>query len=509
MALRFTSRQIIQRSESNAEQRFDPIALATADFNRDGALDIVTNGFDLFLGKGNGSFSPAALPADLQQLAFNRPAAADLNRDGNPDLISLGSEIQTWLGNGRGGFTAAQSIPVGPVSTTVITDLNGDRNPDVVVINAGRRDQPATQSVSILLGTGTGFRAPQPLAVKGRPLDAAAGDFNGDGKRDLVLLNTVSNSGRLKGNRSTQQLTLLLGRGNGTFRTADSTPIKANQFSQLVAGDFNRDGRADLAVGSRQTITVLLGSPQGLKQHRRFSTQPNEVENLTIGDFTGDGKPDLIITESDVGYTGFRVMQGDGRGNFDPPSGSFGTSVDYDRSDELNAYSAIKGDFNGDGKLDLATADGASYTSGTVTVFLNTTPKQASSRSARQSRTRVDRLTGLEAPIESAPQPFPSRKSRQGLPASPDLPGLTSTTLKGFGSQPIVTDAIATDAIATAAIEPIDCSSSSTGLPSTSHLPLDSWLSSGLAGLAGLAPTYGQFGSTRGSWEFQRAAGWS
>ncbi|MFM7426013.1 MAG: FG-GAP repeat domain-containing protein [Elainella sp.] len=393
MALRFTPRQIIQRFAINATQRFTPVALAAADFNRDGALDIVTNGFYLFLGRGNGSFSPVALPTDLQQLSFNQPAVADLNRDGNPDLISLGSEIQTWLGDGRGGFTAAQRFAVGPVSQSVISDLNGDRNPDVVVIKAGRA-QSATQSVTILLGNGSGFTAPQTVTTQGRPWAAAAGDFNGDGKRDLVLLNRVSHSEATGRNRSTRQLTLLLGRGNGTFRTADSTPIKANQFSQLVAGDFNRDGTADLAVGSNQTVTVLLGSQQGLNPHRQVSTGFTLVENLTTGNFTGDGNLDLAITESDVGYTGFRVMQGDGQGDFDSPSRAFGTSVDYDHSEEANAYSAIKGDFNGDGNLDLATADGASYTSGTVTVFLNARSGRAGARLG-QGRTAVDLVTGL------------------------------------------------------------------------------------------------------------------
>ena len=129
-----------------------------------------------------------------------------------------------------------------PVSVAV-GDFNGDGKQDLVVAN------PSSNNVSILLGDGTGnFSGPTFLNAGSQPFSVAVGDFNGDGKQDLAVANETSNN-----------VSILLGDGAGSFGAATNFSVGGFAFSVAV-GDFNGDGKQDLAVGTGgpSTVSILL-----------------------------------------------------------------------------------------------------------------------------------------------------------------------------------------------------------------------------------------------------------
>lgn len=206
----------------------------------------------------------------------------------------------------------------------VAADFNGDGNMDLAVTDAdGNGD------VAVLLGDGHGsFTQVQGAVLPAGDYGLAAGDFNNDGKMDLAAVNSAAG-----------EVLILLGRGDGTFEEAISTPTGAQQYSltNLVVADFNGDGNADIAVASYvdNDVIILLGNGNGgFQSVVRVPTAGGVVTHS--GDFNGDGKTDLAV--------GSQVFLGNGDGTFQPPvavplSGIFAFAV---------------GDLNGDGKADLA-----------------------------------------------------------------------------------------------------------------------------------------------------------
>ena len=269
--------------------------------------------------------------------------AGDFNGDGKLDL-ALGIEqagnpgyVSVLLGNGDGTFTPVSSSPVTgncPCSMAV-GDINGDGKLDLAVGNY------SDNTVTILLGKGDGtFLPPSGSAVRvgAGPTALALGDFNGDRKLDLAVANGTGDT-----------LTILLGNGDGTFTPASSPPAPGSPFG-LAVGDFNGDGKLDLAVANFDvnTVTILLGNGDGT-----FAPAPSPPATkgpaLAVGDFNGDGKLDLAVTNR--GNSTITILLGNGDGTFTPISGCCGTSVSLTFTLGMAA-----GDFNGDGKLDLAVA---------------------------------------------------------------------------------------------------------------------------------------------------------
>ncbi len=200
---------------------------------------------------------------------------------------------------------------------------------------------PNSNNVSILLGNGDGtFRPAVDYGVGQSPVTAAVGDFNGDGKLDLVVANNVSNN-----------VSVLLGKGDGTFQTAVEHSAGENPVAVAV-GDFNRDGKLDVVVtdaGSNK-ITVLLGNGAGSFQSAvSYGVGQNPV-SVAVGDFNGDGKLDLVVANHDSNNVSVLLGNGDG---------SFRTAVNYGGTP--NAASAVVADFNGDGKLDVVVANALGY----------------------------------------------------------------------------------------------------------------------------------------------------
>lgn len=234
----------------------------------------------------------------------NSLAVADFNGDGRLDLAIANvkdNNITVLVGNGTGGFTEAPGSPI-PVGTNpwsvAVGDFNGDGKLDLATANAWSGD------VTVLLGNETGgfTKAPgSPFPAARYPRSVAIGDFNGDGKPDLAVVNGKSDN-----------VTVLLGNGIGGFTNAPGSPFSLgpwfNPFTHgewpfcVAVADFNADGKLDLAVSDTNSIvTVLLGNGTG-----GFAEAPDSPFRVgsypkwvAVGDFNGDGKPDLAVVNRD------------------------------------------------------------------------------------------------------------------------------------------------------------------------------------------------------------------
>ncbi len=235
-------------------------------------------------------------------------------------------------------FSLPTSTSVGPnvqPESVAVGDFNSDGKPDLVTPDA------FANSVTVLLGKGDGtFQNAQSYGtgtptVYDFPVYVAVGDFNSDNKPDLVVANENSNS-----------ISVLLGNGDGTFQTAMNFGVGASPVSVAV-GDLNGDHKLDLAVANENsdTFSVLLGNGDGTFQAAQDSATGGRLPaSLLIADFNGDGMPDLAIANLQVSNT-LSVLLGNGDGTFKSAQ-TFGVGV--------TPNDVALGDFNGDGKPDLA-----------------------------------------------------------------------------------------------------------------------------------------------------------
>jgi hypothetical protein len=167
-------------------------------------------------------------------------------------LLGLGSQ------EGTGGFQQAFDIHVSGRPTSLVAgDFNGDGILDLAVATV--EDRPGGGGcITALLGLGNGnFQQAFDIHVNGRPTSLIVGDFNGDGKLDLAVA-TVDVGDRPGGGC----IVVLLGQGDGSFQQAFDIHVHGHP-SALVAGDFNGDGKLDLAVANDESVTILFGIGDG------------------------------------------------------------------------------------------------------------------------------------------------------------------------------------------------------------------------------------------------------
>ena len=171
--------------------------------------------------------------------------------------------------------------------------------------------------------------------------DVAVGDFDGDGAADLAVANE---------DLSSNDVSILLNRGDGTFQPAVNYGVGVNPVS-LAVGDFDGDGNLDLAVANfsepaGRTISVLLGNGDGTFQPATFHSAGRDAHSVAVGDFDGDQRLDLAVSNYD--FNTVSILIGNGNGTFQAPV-SYGVG--------LTAAQLAPGDFNGDGKVDIVTAN--------------------------------------------------------------------------------------------------------------------------------------------------------
>jgi len=276
---------------------------AVGDFNGDGKLDVVvainsglsgTTYLAVSLGNGDGTFqSPVLIPTS----ATWSMAVGDLNQDGRTDLVFSdgnfqgyeGTSIEALQGDSVGGLIPASGYGVGNNPQGVaLGDFNGDGKLDIVVVNMD------DNTFSILLGNGDGtFAPPVTYAAHHAPISVTVGDFNGDGKLDLAIANQIDNT-----------VSIFLGHGDGTFSGATDYTVGTRPF-QVLAADFNGDGSLDLAVanagdadnGFNASVVILPGAGDG------SFLAPIVVESIwpplaiAVADLNADGKPDLLVSD--------------------------------------------------------------------------------------------------------------------------------------------------------------------------------------------------------------------
>src|SRR5262249_5856339 len=185
------------------------------------------------------------------------------------------------LGNGDSTFQPPTTVRTGKLSSTdaVAGDFNGDGRADLAV--AGFDVFTSASEVSVLLGNGDGtFPTPVQNAVGNGPAAIVAGDFNGDGRVDLAVANSLDSA-----------LSVLLGNGDGTFQPAQQYAVGLQPIA-IVAGDFNGDGRIDLAVVdiASNDVSILLGNGDGTFQPAGDYSVGGAPDSLSEGDFNGDAR---------------------------------------------------------------------------------------------------------------------------------------------------------------------------------------------------------------------------
>ncbi len=215
-----------------------------------------------------------------------------------------------------------------------VADLNGDGFLDLVVPN---ENLGAASSVSVFLGNGDGsFQPKVDYAVGAGPVATVVGDFNGDGKLDLAVANARGRS-----------VSILLGNGDGTFRQHVDYAANPQPLSIAVA-DLNGDGKLDLIVGTygESAISVLLGNGDGtFESPRSFPCGAGPLA-LSVGDYNKDGIPD-VATANFIANT-VSILLGNG-------DGTFQARTDYPGL--RGPISLATADVNADGKLDLLVAN--------------------------------------------------------------------------------------------------------------------------------------------------------
>jgi hypothetical protein len=349
-----------------------PVAVVTADLNKDGALDIITSnagtydsagayvggsGISVLLGLKDKHGNPTGTFGPARNYDVGPSASlivADLDGNGTRDIVTASGSV--LLGNGDGTFRVGPTYTGGLFSYVTAADLNGDGKTDLITAGYG--------SISVLLGNGDGtFRAGATYAIPNYLHAVTVGDFNSDRKLDILAVSELGGS-------------LLPGQGDGTFGPAQGIPTlgSGSGFVAITAADFNGDGKLDFAVlfdngfepGSSVVVqlgngdgTFRTGGGGGFLVNPYYGSVPSDSVifnpiGFAAADINRDGKLDLITVGAGGPGTAVDWVLGNGDGTFgsvqqyNPPTSSF----------VFPATAFALGDFNGDGYTDLVMVGG-------------------------------------------------------------------------------------------------------------------------------------------------------
>ncbi len=316
----------------------NPVSFGFGDFDGDGINDLFTiirnsNAASVLLRNANGTFVTPPKTIITTGTTPQAGAVGDFNKDGKLDLavvIQSPANAVILIGNGDGTFQlTVSSFSVGGSPFSVVSlDFNADGKLDLAVAN--------NLGIRLLTGNGNGtFTTGALLTALTNTQFVTTGDFNNDGRPDLVAANLGAN-----------QISLFLANTSGGFNAAQNFAV-ASGSNNLAVGDINLDGNLDLAVACNfaNTASILLGNGAGgfasAINQNNLGNPPNAV---TLGDVDGDGKPELVAANSAT--AALTILKGNGDGTF-----GAATNVNLTGTSTL----ILVGDFNQDGKNDLAT----------------------------------------------------------------------------------------------------------------------------------------------------------
>jgi hypothetical protein len=327
-----------------------PDSVALGDLNGDRKLDLVTvNGHALstLLNRGDGSFTSRR---DYATTHADSLVLSDLNADGRVDVATANADsVSVFLNAGSRSFAPRRDYAIGATvvaDSIAVGDVNGDGLPDLAALN----EVASTIAVFPSAGDGT-FPTRHDYQTADDPSSVAIGDVNGDGRADLVTVND-------------EVVSVLLNRGDGGFGGRRDYRTAPWGFDVAIA-DLNADGAPDLATDNEgdtgDTVSVFLNRGDGTFQRRRDYAATSAL-GIAIGDLNGDGKPELVTRGEVYSESGEAIWVLVNRGD-----GSFEPKLGYPAGN--NPASLKLGDLNGDGALDVVTANNEGDD---VSVLLNT-----------------------------------------------------------------------------------------------------------------------------------------
>jgi hypothetical protein len=313
-----------------------PTPIAIGDFNNDGNADVVeliagTNHLEVFLGKGDGTFqAPKTVSISLPSgftFASSAIAAADFNQDGNVDLVIVsfnneGNDVEVLEGNGEGSFSNPHVIYTTVADHNIdgiaIGDFDGDGKPDIAIADdQGFQGSTFNTTLAVLFGNGDftfDKTTPYNLGNTGYQLSIASGDLNGDGKTDLFGIIYNSPTFQLAVFYASSSRTFdnyFINLPDGSFYGGPRYPYFPLPLTpQLAMADFNGDGKMDLAIaesnnssGAVDMLYALAGANPG-----EFIFQTSPLSNLggtqqfysnpIVADENHDTKPDVVINQA-------------------------------------------------------------------------------------------------------------------------------------------------------------------------------------------------------------------
>ena len=329
-------------------------SIVLADFNGDNKLDLMYGGVAT-LGRGDGAFRFSQLLRNWSLLGLGM-VYGDFNNDGKLDLAYVGGNavnvrgeaIQVMLGDGTGKFNKGPRLIFNPKAYTftwlAAGDFNGDGKLDLVAMDG--------RTIYTYLGNGDGTFHKQfeyLFPGTGEGLSIQIGDFNSEGKLDLLAVDSVGG------------LYFLQGNGDGTFQSAVQIAVSGVFGCQgfghplVITDDFNGDGNLDIAgcYNTSDQVGIFLGNGDGTFQHPIFyAINPGSFYSAVSGDFNSDGKTDILLSNYSSSSL-YGIFLGNGDGTFQPEQ-----TFSLPGKLQYTALSGLaSGDVNADGLLDLIIID--------------------------------------------------------------------------------------------------------------------------------------------------------